>query len=237
MGTYAAHMNFNTHVRNVVEADSPQEAVRKFKELYDDYSKKAWKDNSKLYDHQVSDKVVEIHPLDVHFTFYNADDYLDEYDSCGLPVPEEYDDDEEIEDDDIDDIEKHPDYKWIWGVKSFDDLTDSEPCEYTMNDIDIIYRYTTKLYYLGIEEIYNFESQKDKVKYFEQLLKLFGDYLLTQGISQESLDDVQSCSAFDSYYPSQVIPDLMTLSAPTMLDLYYKFKLFVKVLPVVYGVE
>lgn len=29
--------------------------------------------------------------------------------------------------------------KFIWGVKSYDDLTTSNACLYTMNDIDLIY--------------------------------------------------------------------------------------------------
>lgn len=64
--------------------------------------------------------------------------------------------------------------KFIWGVKSYDDLSDSSPSLYTMNDIDITYDDCTKKYGLSIETIYNFENKLDgQKKYLKNLLEAF----------------------------------------------------------------
>lgn len=34
--------------------------------------------------------------------------------------------------------------KFVWGVKSWDDLTGQDVCMYTMNDIDITYNKKSK---------------------------------------------------------------------------------------------
>ena len=42
------------------------------------------------------------------------------------------------------------DYKFIWGLKSYDELCSGDCCLYTMNDIDIVYDKKTHKYELGI---------------------------------------------------------------------------------------
>ncbi len=50
--------------------------------------------------------------------------------------------------------------KFIWGIKSWDDLTGKDSNIYTMNDIDITYNRKEKKYYLGIETAYLFKDKK-----------------------------------------------------------------------------
>lgn len=59
------------------------------------------------------------------------------------------------------------DTKFIWGVKSWDDLSGADACFYTMNDIDIIYNKKTKEYMLGIETAYILKLMKANAIIFE----------------------------------------------------------------------
>lgn len=52
------------------------------------------------------------------------------------------------------------DIKFIWGVKSFDNLSGSDANLYTMNDIDIVYDKKNSEYMLGVETAYLFDSIK-----------------------------------------------------------------------------
>ena len=49
------------------------------------------------------------------------------------------------------------DFKFIWGLKSWYDLSSSDANMFTMNDIDIIYDKQKKKYILGIETAFNFK--------------------------------------------------------------------------------
>ena len=76
------------------------------------------------------------------------------------------------------------DLKFIWGVKSFDDLSSSNACLYTMNDIDIIYDKKKKEYILGIETAYLFKTYNDECKYLSDCLKAFTKYMDDNGLNK-----------------------------------------------------
>lgn len=61
-------------------------------------------------------------------------------------------------------------YEFIWGIKSYDDLSYSEANFYTMNDIDIIYDKESKMYSLSIETIYEFKNGQEGEKLYIQYL-------------------------------------------------------------------
>lgn len=80
------------------------------------------------------------------------------------------------------------DYDFIWGVKSYDDLSESECNLYTMNDIDITYNKNEKKYFMSIETIYSFRDGKDGEKrYIKRLFDGFTKFMIDQGydINQE----------------------------------------------------
>ena len=80
----------------------------------------------------------------------------------------------DVIDEDYDDLHAYDDYdenfdpyeygnmKFIWGVKSWDDLTGADACLHTMNDIDIIYDKSAKVYMLGVETAYLFKTYGDE---------------------------------------------------------------------------
>lgn len=72
---------------------------------------------------------------------------------------------------------ENDDIKFIWGLKSWCDLSTSDANLYTMNDIDIIYNKKNKVYVLGIETSYAFESHTDECKYLKSCLRVFTDYM------------------------------------------------------------
>lgn len=55
------------------------------------------------------------------------------------------------------------DLQFIWGVKSWDDLTGCDANMYTMNDIEIDYDHNKNKYFLSIETAYLFKDKKSRV--------------------------------------------------------------------------
>lgn len=75
-------------------------------------------------------------------------------------------------------------FKFIWGIKSYDDLSCTNACLYTMNDIDIIYDKKKKEYILGIETAYLFKTYNDECKYLSDCLKAFTKYMDDNGLNK-----------------------------------------------------
>lgn len=75
--------------------------------------------------------------------------------------------------------------KFIWGVKSWDDLCDSDACLYTMNDIDLIYLKDEGKYILGIETIFQFEKEEHKIDYLKRCLDAFTKFMEDNGYNTE----------------------------------------------------
>ena len=76
------------------------------------------------------------------------------------------------------------DFKFIWGIKSWDDLSGAGACLYTMNDIDIIYDKKKKECILGIETTYLFKTYNDECKYLSDCLKAFTKYMDDNGLNK-----------------------------------------------------
>lgn len=76
------------------------------------------------------------------------------------------------------------DFKFIWGIKSYDDLSCADACLYTMNDIDIIYDKKEKKYMLGIETAYMFKTYSSECEYLRNCLKAFTKYMDDNGLNK-----------------------------------------------------
>lgn len=107
--------------------------------------------------------------------------------------------------------------KFIWGVKSYDDLTTSEPNLYTMNDLDVCFDEDKQVYILGLETIYGFEDRSSKDRYLSRLLTLFYEYLVDNKLFDVLFDPLNL----------YLYNDGKLFEANTLTELYYKFKLFV----------
>ena len=89
------------------------------------------------------------------------------------------------DDDDFDPFYEDESMKFIWGVKSYDELTDLDANLYTMNDIDLIYLKNENKYILGIETIYLFDKEEHKMDYLKGCLNAFTNFMVENGYNTE----------------------------------------------------
>ena len=84
--------------------------------------------------------------------------------------------------------------KFIWGIKSQDDPSDSESNLYTMNDFDIVYDRDRQVYRMGVETIYQFENgRKSEQAYIKNIFDKFTVWMQKQGYNTKlklSLSDI-----------------------------------------------
>lgn len=106
-------------------------------------------------------------------------------------------------------------YKFIWGVKSWGDLTGADACMYTMNDIDITYDKKENMYMLGIETAYLFETYDGECEYLKGCLKAFTKYMDDNGLSK------------NEPYRLWMSNPCTSMEAETIEELYTNFKIFV----------
>lgn len=76
-----------------------------------------------------------------------------------------------------DDFTENSECRFIWGVKSYDDLSHSDANLLTMNDMDLIYDKRKNLYYLSIETAYYFKTIEAQQQYLNHLLTLFTKFM------------------------------------------------------------
>ena len=107
------------------------------------------------------------------------------------------------------------DYKFIWGVKSWDDLSGADACMFTMNDIDITYDKKKKVYRLSIETAYMFNNYKDECEYLKDCLNAFAKYMDDNGLNKN-----EPYRLFMSNPCTSMITE-------TIEELYTNFKIFV----------
>lgn len=105
--------------------------------------------------------------------------------------------------------------KFIWGIKSCDDLSSLDACLYTMNDIDITYDKKKNEYMLGIETVYMFKTYSDECKYLTSCLNAFAEYMDNNGLKK------------NEPYMLFMNNPCTSMTAKTIEELYTKFKIFV----------
>ena len=108
------------------------------------------------------------------------------------------------------------DYKFIWGLKSYDELCSGDCCLYTMNDIDIVYDKKHDKYKLGIETAFWFEDKNGECKYLLRLLDSFTKYMDDNGLDKNKPYEFWMSNLATS------------MSADTIEDLYTNFNIFVR---------
>ena len=84
------------------------------------------------------------------------------------------------------DFTENSSMKFIWGLKSYDDLSSCDANLETMNDIDLIYLKDEKKYILSVETAYMFNSKEAEKEYFKTLLDKFTKWMEEQGYDTNS---------------------------------------------------
>lgn len=107
------------------------------------------------------------------------------------------------------------DMKFIWGVKSWDDLTGKDACMHTMNDIDITYDKKRQQYMLGIETAYVFKSHAAECDYLINCLSAFTKYMDDNGLKK------------NEPYRLFMSNPCTSMTADSIEELYTSFKIFV----------
>ena len=105
--------------------------------------------------------------------------------------------------------------EFIWGVKSWDDLSGADACLYTMNDIDITYDKEKKIYMLGVETAYLFKTYGDERQYLKDCLKAFTKYMDDNGLNK------------NEPYRLWMSNPCTNMEAESIEELYTNFKIFV----------
>ena len=122
------------------------------------------------------------------------------------------------------DFTENSSMKFIWGLKSYDDLSSCDANLETMNDIDLIYLKDENKYILSVETIYMFNSKEAEKEYFKDLLDKFTEWMEEQGYNTNSTlnpyDDM--CEIFTKGININTHFD-------TIEDAYRTFKLLVNV--------
>lgn len=118
------------------------------------------------------------------------------------------------------------DLKFIWGVKSPDDITSTSANIYTMNDIDVMYSRKSGLYMLSIETAYMFDDGKrGEVAYLCDLLDKFTEFMNKHNYSTNV-----------NYALWMDVPHI-NMNAESIPELYTQFRIFVEGYKAVYGGE
>ena len=107
--------------------------------------------------------------------------------------------------------------QFIWGIKSWDDLSEGEANLFTMNDLDIVYHKDTGRYCLELETIYCFKDpDKGDIEYLENILDRFRMFIKE---NKYVLPKRLSLSAINFSEP---------FCATTIQELYLNFEIFVR---------
>lgn len=110
--------------------------------------------------------------------------------------------------------EGYEDLEFIWGLKSWDDLTGADCNIHTMNDIDIIYDKKDKVYLLSIETAYIFKDNKGECEYLKGLLNAFTKFMKDNNYST------------DYDYVFFMNNPCTSMKAETIEELYINFRIF-----------
>lgn len=110
---------------------------------------------------------------------------------------------------------ENDDYKFIWGVKSFDDLSSDEANLGTMNDIDVIYNKHTHEYILSVETAYMFKNHEEECRYLKDCLDAFTGYMNKNNLQRD--------------VPFRLFTSIpcTSMEADSIEELYTNFRIFV----------
>ena len=223
---YKIKTEFNACGNQVIEAKSPQDAYKKACE-------KVFKTNQDNADNN-KNKKIRLSDTDKFFYERPKSDVLiiDENDNIfcadGRRYEEYLEENYNLYESDYIDNKNIGSLHFIWGVKSPSDTSEELKASFdTTNDIDIVYNSDTKMYILSFEELHHFQGRSELIKYLDNLLCELKKYMSEKGYETEELKKTNECSIFEKSNPTIVLREMSSLEAKTLLDLFYKFKLFI----------
>lgn len=151
--------------------------------------------------------------LSKYFPFNIVQYFIDRYEE---KIAEEYYDDYN------ENFTENSSMKFIWGLKSYDDLSSCDANLETMNDIDLIYLKDEKKYILSVETIYYFNSEQDEKYYYKNLLDKF-----TKWMEKQKYNTNSSLNPYGDSYEIFTSGVNINTHFDTIEDAYRTFKLLV----------
>lgn len=151
--------------------------------------------------------------LNKHFPFNIIQYFIDKHEE---KITKEYYDDYN------EDFTENSSMKFIWGLKSYDDLSSYNANLETMNDIDLIYLKDEKKYILGVETAYIFNSKEAEKAYFKDLLDKF-----TKLMKEQEYDTNSTLNPYGDMYEIFTSGININTEFDTIEDAYRTFKLLV----------
>lgn len=151
--------------------------------------------------------------LSEHFPFNIIQYFIDKHEE---KITEEYYNDYN------EDFTENSSMKFIWGLKSYDDLSSCDANLETMNDIDLIYLKDEQKYILGVETAYMFNSKEAEKEYFKDLLDKFTKWMKEQEYNTNST--LNPCGDMYEIFSGGVN---INTHFDTIEDAYRTFKLLV----------
>ena len=151
--------------------------------------------------------------INKHFPFNIIQYFIDKHEE---KITEEYYNDYN------EDFTENSSMKFIWGLKSYNDLSSCDANLETMNDIDLIYLKDEKKYILGVETAYMFNSKEAEKEYFKTLLDKFTKWIEEQGYNTNS-----TLNTYDDMY--EIFSGYININTHfnTIENAYITFKLLV----------
>ena len=83
--------------------------------------------------------------------------------------------------------------KFVWGIKSYDDLSGRPADLYTINDFEIDYLTDTKKYIYSVETVYAFSDSEHEITYLKGIFEEFTKWMRKKGLQTDyhpSVNDV-----------------------------------------------
>ena len=151
--------------------------------------------------------------LNKHFPFNIIQYFIDKHEEKNT---------EEYYNDYNEDFTENSSMKFIWGLKSYDDLSGCDANLETMNDIDLIYLKDEKKYILSVETAYMFNSKESEKEYFKTLLDKFTKWMKEQGYNTNS-----TLNSYGDMYEIFTKGININTHFDTIEDAYRTFKLLV----------
>ena len=151
--------------------------------------------------------------LSEHFPFNIIQYFIDKHEEKNI---------EEYYDDYNENFTENSSMKFIWGLKSYDDLSSCDANLETMNDIDLIYLKDEKKYILNVETAYMFSSKEAEKEYFKVLLDKF-----TKRMEEQEYDTNSTLSPYGDMYEIFTNGININTHFDTIEDAYRTFKLLV----------
>lgn len=179
--------------------------------------KKAWEEGQARHEAEAEffKRMNEKRPESERIQFVETQEDVEDLITMGDDAEDDFDEDDDYNVYYDETCRECDSMKFIFGRKSYHDLSGADACLETMNDIEVIYFKDKKYYAVDIETAYMFKNHEAECQYLKWCLDVFTQYMDENGLNKNE-------------------PPMLFMSQPcignhanTIEELYTQFKMFV----------